>query len=137
MIHISGILIFEGYECRPRAPRSSKEEEAVWQTGAHSFPSPSALGSCGAISSFLYENLSALLHNRKSKNACSPCLYCAQKFVIELIKESKVLIYVLISTGLFILVYYTLKMLGWFRVADKNRKPKKMLIRLCEKSYIF
>ena len=39
--------------------------------------------------------------------------------------ESKVLIYVLISAGLFILVYFILKMLGWLGVTDKNKKKKK------------
>ena len=36
----------------------------------------------------------------------------------------EVLIYVLISTGLLILIYYIIKMLGWFGVSDKNRKKK-------------
>lgn len=38
--------------------------------------------------------------------------------------ESKILIYVLISIGIFILVYYMIKMLGWFSDENKIRKKK-------------
>ena len=40
--------------------------------------------------------------------------------------QSKILIYVLISIGLFILVYYIIKLLGWFSTANKIRKKKNI-----------
>ena len=39
--------------------------------------------------------------------------------------QSKILIYVLVSIGLFILIYYIMKMLGWFSAVNKIKKKKK------------
>ena len=40
--------------------------------------------------------------------------------------QSKILIYVLISIGLFILVYYIIKLLGRFSAANKIKKKKNI-----------